>query len=77
MIRTLYANGCSFTEGKELEEEDPEMLVLAKSRDMASQLRVRAYRNSLSWPSHLGKQIGVETVINAGRSGGSNAPWFG
>jgi len=73
MIRTLYANGCSFTEGKELEEEDPEILALASSRDMAARLRVRAYRNKLSWPSHLGKLVGAETVINAGRSGGSNA----
>jgi hypothetical protein len=73
MIRTLYANGCSFVEGKELEEEDPEILALAHRHDMAARLRVRAYRNKLSWPSHLGKLVGAETVINAGRSGGSNA----
>jgi hypothetical protein len=73
MIRILYANGCSFTEGKELEEEDPEMLRLAGREDMTSRLQVRAYRNKLSWPAHLAKLVGAETVINAGRSGGSNA----
>ncbi|QKW08922.1 hypothetical protein HUT18_23610 [Streptomyces sp. NA04227] len=73
MIRTLYANGCSFTEGKELEEEDPELRLAGQSKDILTQTQVRAYRNKKAWPSHLGRLLDVETVINAGRSGGSNA----
>ena len=73
MIRTLYANGCSFTEGKELEEEDAELALAVRSKDPAVRTRVRAYRNEHAWPGHLGRLLGVETVVNAGRSGGSNA----
>ncbi|GGS53319.1 hypothetical protein F2B00_27565 [Streptomyces parvus] len=73
VIKTLYANGCSFTEGKELEEEDPELRLAGSSKDIKTQLLVRDYRNKKAWPSHLGKILGVDTVVNAGRSGGSNA----
>ncbi|WEO95420.1 DUF6071 family protein [Streptomyces sp. FXJ1.172] len=73
MIRTLYANGCSFTEGKELEEEDEQLRLAGHSTDIHTQHKVRAYRNKKAWPAHLGRLVGTETVVNAGRSGGSNA----
>lgn len=74
MTRILYANGCSFTAGAELEHEDPELLksmIPADRFDPHS--AVRKYRRAMAWPSRLGSLVGAEKVINEGRSGGSNA----
>src|SRR5580704_4865619 len=74
MTRTLYAIGCSFTAGAELEHEDPELLESMRPADRFNpNSAVRRYRRAMAWPSRLGSLIGAEKVINEGRSGGSNA----
>src|SRR5690348_4076041 len=74
MIRTLYANGCSFTAGAELEHEDPKLLESMIPADRFNpNSAVRKYRRAMSWPSRLGSLIGTEKAINEARSGGSNA----
>jgi len=74
MTRTLYANGCSFTAGAELEHEDPRLLGSMIPADRFNpDSAVRKYRRAMAWPSQLGSLIGAEKVINEARSGGSNA----
>jgi Family of unknown function (DUF6071) len=72
VIRVLYTNGCSFTAGTELEQEDPG--ISRNGADSAeTQLRITAHRQHWSWPNQLGKLLGADTVVNEARGGASNA----
>ena len=59
-MRTLYANGCSFTYGSEIIAGVDEALVPAQNRW------------SLSWPGQLGRELGFERVFNDGFPCSSN-----
>jgi Family of unknown function (DUF6071) len=61
----LYANGCSFTAGSELEQE----LRIATP----SPSEVRRHCQAGAWPAHLGALVGSAIVVNEARGGGSNA----
>jgi len=61
MIKTLYANGCSWTMGCGT-EKDP---------DIIAQGLTSINVNDYAWPAHLGKLINAN-VINDSTGGGSN-----
>ncbi|MFG2440937.1 DUF6071 family protein [Streptomyces sp. NPDC048508] len=63
MIDTIYANGCSFTAGSELEHENQELI---------SPVDIDTFRRERSWPKCLGDRIGAVSVVNEARGGGSN-----
>lgn len=65
MTKVLYANGCSFTAGSELEQELP---VTKRSPVAVSERRLER-----SWPRQLATKLGIPTVVNEARGGGSNA----
>lgn len=59
-MRTLYANGCSFTYGSEIIAGVDEALIPAQKRW------------SLSWPGQLGRELGFDRVFNDGVPCSSN-----
>ena len=63
--RTLYANGCSFVAGSELEHELPPGTL--KDGD------VRAFQTQHAWPQVLAELAGFDTVVNEAMGAGSNA----
>jgi hypothetical protein len=85
MIKTLYVNGCSWTEGYLLEEE-PHVLSFANSIGYEiTQLRnakkngqpvpfppFEVY-NNFNWAGHIAKNLGIDNIINRAEGGGSNA----
>jgi uncharacterized protein DUF6071 len=67
--KTLYANGCSFTAGSELEQDgggDPPPAA-------AERATVLAYQRRHAWPQVLGALTGYPTVVNEAIGAGSNA----
>ncbi len=74
MTSILYANGCSFTAGSELEQEHPELRHIPPRRAKADpRSELYTYRQRHAWPSRLADLAGFERVINEARGGGSNA----
>jgi hypothetical protein len=68
-MTTLYANGCSWTAGMEL-EYDTELFDAWRSQQPA-EFNIVDYYNLYNWPAYLGKKLDAE-VINASIGGGSN-----
>ncbi|MBR18632.1 MAG: hypothetical protein CMA64_00545 [Euryarchaeota archaeon] len=61
-IKTLYTNGCSWTYGEELgEQNDP---------------NEQSYKFYNSWPWHVAQQYKIPQLINDARGGGSNERIF-
>lgn len=71
MSRTLYANGCSFTAGSELEQEVADLNLSGSSLDPST--AVGHYQRSRAWPTPLSALIGCDVVVNEARGAGSNA----
>ena len=66
----LYANGCSWTAGLELEYE--EELFNEWLKTQPEQYNMYDFYNQYNWPTYLGKQLDADTVINDAVGGGSN-----
>jgi len=73
MIKTLYANGCSFTAGSELEQESPSLTRDSDRKDFHAISEMRRFQRAHAWPARLAKLLGVSEVVNEARGGGSNA----
>ena len=85
MIDTIYANGCSWTAGDEI-EKDPkfiESLLLdgfiykpntwaVLDKDESYICAPSDFWSKFNWPSQVGKNLNVSTVINESVGGGSN-----
>ncbi len=67
--RTLYANGCSFTAGSEL-ELDPTISGGLAVDDRAAVLE---HQKRHAWPQVLGDLAGFDLVVNEAMGAGSNA----
>lgn len=75
MIKTIYANGCSWTAGNGI-EQDP--LFQAAAKKPFSQVRAELGSTICehAWPAHLAKILQVDNVVNEALGGGSNARAF-
>jgi hypothetical protein len=74
VIEVIYANGCSFTAGSELENENPALARSSASGDRFDPgSPLRRYQKEHAWPAVLGTILGARRVVNEARGGGSNA----
>ena len=80
MVKTLYANGCSFTAGIEIplppHLQNPWPTAQQRRRRTAPTSAVSQYQRERAWPRVLGDRLGAECVVNEARGGGSNARAF-
>jgi hypothetical protein len=85
MIKTLYANGCSWSEGYLLQEE-PEVLEYATKLGYEFPSVVEAKKhgepvhfppfeiyNNFNWAGIIAKELNIENIVNHAAGGGSNA----
>jgi len=86
MIKTLYVNGCSWTEGYLLEEQEevidyasnlgyefiPGLKQVKKFNQPVSFPPFEVY-NNFNWAGHVAKNLGIDNIVNQAEGGGSNA----
>jgi hypothetical protein len=85
MIDTIYASGCSWTAGDEI-EKDPKFIEYLNQNELKYKPEFWAVYDKhgthkyqlhelwlkFNWPSHVAKQLNVNNVINTAVGGGSN-----
>ena len=86
MIKTLYVNGCSWTEGYLLEEQEE---VVDYARVLGYEFiqglkEVKKFNqpvdfppfevyNNFNWAGHVARTFGIDNIVNQAEGGGSNA----